>query len=528
MCALTKFLGSKLSDVQGRIIAVINLPCEWPKHCYPPFGSRPNLVTAETYAALEHSHEREDDKLNDRLRGYGTVSSILLASAIALLTYSGSKSKAVIDPLLWFLPIAGFVYSVIMFRILWRTARNICWQSRVLAEMEQILTPKDSLGPRRIRSHYQGLVINGSQRTFVSVSILIGFYLPLLLLTFWLITTGMKSEGLCFITSTGTGGLLFYWCWSDARSTTYYGATTGTLDAEKTTPKAAKALQQASWTMACSQYTKLHYQFIKHQGMTTTLRAFESLGLGVAAAEYAASAKARFLAWMDDPEFLKTIQDKDRFVAEGWSSALVNEMSEKFPRDVGICVEAATLAFVHGVLEDLCMECLRIAHLVRQDYFLKFVEKRKVSIEEIRAGSPDQLTHDCVEEYLKGLERESLMKKVEVLRGACGPHLKSGIVNYEFSEDRLEQADRARHDILHGLKWPKTKDAIVGHVDYLTSTGDYLLSLLNQSFDLKIQPELFHIFATQDGEALKPIVPAKPEGRPVTGPDQAHPDTSEA
>ena len=79
---------------------------------------------------------------------------------------------------------------------------------------------------------------------------------------------------------------------------------------------------------------------------------------------------------------------------------------------------------------------------------------------------------------------------------------------YKFNADTLSKADTARHDLVHGLKWPATRQELAAHVEYLMNTGFYVIFLLAEKLGLKMHEQLLQLYLKNaTGESGQPAVP---------------------
>jgi hypothetical protein len=92
-----------------------------------------------------------------------------------------------------------------------------------------------------------------------------------------------------------------------------------------------------------------------------------------------------------------------------------------------------------------------------------------------------------IQEKLNQLERESLLKKLDLLFQLCTPPKGyTPINNYAYDRDRLEQIDDARHGIIHRNDMGKPLANIDNDLDFISKTANYLLALVNHKYGVQL------------------------------------------
>jgi hypothetical protein len=132
--------------------------------------------------------------------------------------------------------------------------------------------------------------------------------------------------------------------------------------------------------------------------------------------------------------------------------------------------------------------------------FLPRLADRRVALREAQRSTFPVLLNTEIRRFLDNLERESLLKKMDLLFELCQPPAGfQGVVGYRYDRDRLTQLDQLRHDYIHGRarlsRLPNGNDDLL----FLQNTGFYMVPLVNQRYDVKIDP---HIFAAGFGSSV--------------------------
>jgi len=173
-------------------------------------------------------------------------------------------------------------------------------------------------------------------------------------------------------------------------------------------------------------------------------------------------------------------------------------------KDVRLAVNAATLLFSHSLLDAWLLEVCRLTAIVDPPYWESLVERKQVELGQVRAKRYEQLVHEKVRALLKGLERDSMLKKVDCILAQCRPaRISSHNPSWRFDRAKLAELDRLRHDIVH-------RRVLVGRVPdaldvafYFFETQRALELCVKRRFDLKLSANYVLIAHKACHRALK-------------------------
>ncbi len=169
---------------------------------------------------------------------------------------------------------------------------------------------------------------------------------------------------------------------------------------------------------------------------------------------------------------------------------IAKQMTEATTRNAKTAVRAANLVFGHAMTDALAFDCCRAATWVAPNDCLSFVEKRKVDLQSVVREPREAIVRRVLEEFLKQLEKESLLEKVDYIYARCKPEAGLARVNdYKFDRDRLERIDRQRHDTVHGIGIKAAETFSDEDDEYLSKTGRHLMAMVAVTFGLKFDPE---------------------------------------
>ena len=152
-------------------------------------------------------------------------------------------------------------------------------------------------------------------------------------------------------------------------------------------------------------------------------------------------------------------------------------------------VDAASLIFAHSIIDNAALNYCRCCALANHNDWDKFVEKKKISLEELKKLSIDEIFSKKVYEYIDSLDRESLLLKADRLFQICQPP--SGFTplhNYAYDRERLVQLDEMRHEIAHKSSSVPMLPAGDEDILFLQQTANFFMALVNSKYKLKIDP----------------------------------------
>jgi hypothetical protein len=151
------------------------------------------------------------------------------------------------------------------------------------------------------------------------------------------------------------------------------------------------------------------------------------------------------------------------------------------------CLDAASIIFAHSMVDSAAWDCCRVAAWLAPVDWLPRVENRKLPLSEIKGRGFDELLTLKLSEFISDLERDSLMKKVDLLFAFCRPPEKwSPVEDYTFDRDRLEKLDNLRHELVHGERLGKSIPSCAKDIDYLARTPFLLMELVSFRYGLKL------------------------------------------
>jgi hypothetical protein len=193
-----------------------------------------------------------------------------------------------------------------------------------------------------------------------------------------------------------------------------------------------------------------------------------------------------------DPDYNKIIVKLDGSPSS-WGDELKQliraGMTETAISNARKAVDAASLVFAQSMLDDSAWSYCRVCALIAPHDWEPFLEAKKVDFATLSSRSDEAIRDELIQAMLSQLERESLLKKVDMLFRVCNPpEGYAPIDNYVFDRKRLDTIDNQRHRIIHanGLKDQLNNDD--DDLAYVVKTSNYLMGLVNQKYGVRIHP----------------------------------------
>jgi hypothetical protein len=195
------------------------------------------------------------------------------------------------------------------------------------------------------------------------------------------------------------------------------------------------------------------------------------------------------LAIFDDSEMSKIFTNPAEMRQEHKSRELAKRITVESMTSAVNLVSAASLVFAHAVFDATLFDFCRVTALWSWREWLEVIKDRKVSVAEVDQATKSRTLMNTVDKYVEQLERESVLKKADMLHKIIikpGENYRTTVRQYEYSRDKLELIDRARHEAVHRLRFRQGFTEIDATVDYLLRTVVYFMGLVHRRYGVKI------------------------------------------
>jgi hypothetical protein len=191
-------------------------------------------------------------------------------------------------------------------------------------------------------------------------------------------------------------------------------------------------------------------------------------------------------------QFIKSYKSEDSKPSEKalndiLSTALLMNNPDAVIRQSKRRIDATSIVFVHSLLDATLYSLCCVSYDSNPNAWLNFVKDRQLKVGDVLAQGQDAVTKVISQDYVKSLERESLIKKSDKLHAICQPPANvNHASNYKFSKEKLEGFDQLRHDIVHKLQFNVEIPDAEGMLDFGIKTGIYFSLMVGEKFNLKI------------------------------------------
>lgn len=195
--------------------------------------------------------------------------------------------------------------------------------------------------------------------------------------------------------------------------------------------------------------------------------------------------------------------DKEAFFKELPADKFATEMTRRTIEQASVSVDAASIVFTHSVLDAAALDYCKVTALVAPKDWEASLEQRQVTLGEVSKEGYEAVLGKKLSSLLEQLERESLIKKVELLFARCQPPTGfAPIGHYTFDMNRLKWLDNLRHAIIHGQGLGAPIASAADEVEFLMKTSLFLMCLINEKYGMKLNPlYAFSVMSKYQGKA---------------------------
>jgi hypothetical protein len=149
-------------------------------------------------------------------------------------------------------------------------------------------------------------------------------------------------------------------------------------------------------------------------------------------------------------------------------------------------IDAAAIVFIHSLLDATIYSLCKISHSLNPNDWMPFIKDRKIEIGTVLAETKDNVIQAATEKFLVGLERESIVKRSDILHAICKPASQARYANnFTFSKSALETFDNLRHDIVHGQQSVREIFTIDQELNFGLKAGVYFSSMIRHKYGLE-------------------------------------------
>lgn len=237
-------------------------------------------------------------------------------------------------------------------------------------------------------------------------------------------------------------------------------------------------------------FTDTYKRFIKNWTFITALRQFVEIGMPFA--EFAlAEVHTDYIERIAvDPEYKKMIVKLDGGEAswdEETKRIFREGMTDNVVASTKSGIDAASLVFAQSTLDDCALSFLEACSIANPTDWEPIVSEKKVAFSDLQGRTPESIREELIKDKLKALEKDSLLKKVDLLFRLCSPPAGFAPINhYAYDRDELERIDEARHGIIHRDGLGNPIPTIEADLKFISGTANYLMALVNAKYGMQL------------------------------------------
>jgi hypothetical protein len=186
-----------------------------------------------------------------------------------------------------------------------------------------------------------------------------------------------------------------------------------------------------------------------------------------------------------DPDTAKYFTNPLQTLRDGSYIQLAAISTETHLRGVASYVAASSVIFAHSFLEYTIDTLLKISRLCDIQSWLFLLGSRAVPISSILERGTEATLEEKLRDFLASQRKDGLMKQISLLTTFLKRSIsKSGVINYAYDPDRVEELDTLRHTFAHHRKKEYTIESATSDVTYLYRTAFHFLDLTVHRYDL--------------------------------------------
>lgn len=179
--------------------------------------------------------------------------------------------------------------------------------------------------------------------------------------------------------------------------------------------------------------------------------------------------------------------DRDHALSDGFAQQVASALAESKTLNDTASMNAASLVFAHSILDNIATECCRISTLAAPDDWKSAIDRKEVSLADVRALSFSELYKSKLKRYFeKEISNKSLLDRIDLINQKCQPvpsYKHEGAI-FNPDSQRLREFDRARHKIIHDLSQETARQDMDDELVFVERTSEYLMWCINKRYKI--------------------------------------------
>lgn len=199
-------------------------------------------------------------------------------------------------------------------------------------------------------------------------------------------------------------------------------------------------------------------------------------------------AKTQFFQLKETVDSGKIPTELEKALSDGFNAAWLMNHPDAVIGQSQRRIDAASVVFMHSLLDATLYSLCCVSYDTNPNDWLSFLKERQLKIGDVVANGQDAAMKAVSRDYVSSLERESLIKKSDKLHAICkpSPNVKYAS-SYTFSRDKLENFDKLRHDIVHGLQFGSKIPDVEDVLNFGLKTGVYFSRMIVEKYKLGLE-----------------------------------------
>ena len=184
--------------------------------------------------------------------------------------------------------------------------------------------------------------------------------------------------------------------------------------------------------------------------------------------------------FINKQEFIENFPDRTKFAEYSMKKDIIaynNYIAE------------ACIIFTHSILNSVVYSFCRVLSLIVPNKWEYYVEKKKIQLLNIKDNSYDKILQEKVKEYINQLERESILRKIDIILEIC--KYKEGINpdnKFNYNRERIKKFNDLRNNIVHEKSQLKNIQFKDDDLRYIQGIVVFLTNMISLKFNIKIDP----------------------------------------
>jgi hypothetical protein len=158
-----------------------------------------------------------------------------------------------------------------------------------------------------------------------------------------------------------------------------------------------------------------------------------------------------------DPLLNRVFNEPEKIGNPSYRKDLAKSLTESSVASAKRITKASAIVFYHSVFEIYVLELLKVCLLSEPNCLVEKIKNKKESIDLIRTDPRETIIRRKSVEYLECIEKESLMKKLDLFLEIASQHrdkftefgFPPEADGFKYSRGEVEKYDQTRHDVVH-------------------------------------------------------------------------------